>query len=52
MGLATEARKASNEVMPHTLKPDNHEEKSTARNLWITEIYPQAGNGGIVEKRP
>ena len=36
MGLATEARKASNVFMPHTLKPDNHEGKGTARNLWIT----------------
>ena len=28
--------------MPHTLKPDNHEEKGTTKNLWITENYPQA----------
>ena len=42
MGLATEARKASNVFMPHTLKPGNHEGKSTAANLWITENYPQA----------
>jgi len=43
MGLATEARKASNVFMPHTLKPDNHEGKSTAVNLWIT-----AGTAGVI----
>jgi len=43
MGLATEARKASNVFMPHTLKLGNREGKGTARNLWIT-----AGTAGVI----